>query len=110
MKWHPNLQATRVRLEMKPEDPGPLKDAAVRKELLQKYGAIIDDGIANLNKALEIDSRSDNVAVYRSLLIRERAELRDSIEEYRRDIWEAGQGSGHVGFNPPFVLPRFAPS
>src|SRR5437870_2864446 len=45
MKWHPSLQAARVRLEMKPEDPGPLKDAAVRKELLQKYGAIIDDGI-----------------------------------------------------------------
>jgi TonB family protein len=100
MKWHPSLKAARIQLEMKPEDSGPLKDAAARRELLQKYGPIIEDGIANLDKALEIDPRSDNVAVYRSLLIRERAELRDSIDEYRRDVREADRGNRTTGFNP----------
>jgi TonB family protein len=109
MKWHPSLQAARSQLEMRPEDPGPLKDAGVRRELLQKYGPIIEDGIANLDKALEIDSRLDNVAVYRRLLIRERAELRDSIEEYRRDIWEAERSSRKAPFNPTFAAPGFAP-
>jgi tetratricopeptide (TPR) repeat protein len=91
MKWYPNLMAARARIGMKPEDPGPLSDAATRLDLRLKYGALIEDGIMSLNKALEIDPSYADVMAYLNLLIRERADLRDSPEEYRRDIAEAEQ-------------------
>jgi TonB family protein len=68
MKCHPALEAARTQL----------KDPAVRKDLRMKYGPIIEDGISNLDKALEIDAKQDNVMTYRNLLIRERATLEDS--------------------------------
>ena len=91
MKWYPNLMAARIKIGMKPEDPGPLSDAATRLDLRLKYGPLIEDGITSLNKALEIDPSYADAMAYLNLLIRERADLRDSPEEYRRDIAEAEQ-------------------
>jgi len=85
-KWYPALMAERAKLGMKPEDPGPLKDKAAREELKAKYGAMVDDGIQSLEKALEIDKEYDDAMAYMNLLIRERADLADNAEDYRKQV------------------------
>jgi TonB family protein len=75
----------RAKLHMKPEDPGPLPDPA-RGELKAKYSSIIEDGIASLNRALVLDPHYGDAMAYKSLLIRERADLRDTKEEYAADV------------------------
>ncbi len=52
----------------------------------------IEHGIANLDKTLEIDPQYNDAMVYMNLLIRERADLRDTPEDYRRDVEQADQG------------------
>jgi TonB family protein len=89
MKSYPDLMAARARIGMKPEDPGPLSDAATRLDIKLKYGPLIEDGIMSLIKALEIDPSYVNAMAYLNLLFRERADLRDSPTEYRRDMAEA---------------------
>jgi TonB family protein len=85
-KWHPALMAARVKLQMKPEDPGPLPNATIKRDLLARFGALIDRGIADLKRAIEIDLEYDDALAYLNLLIRERADLRDTKEEYDADI------------------------
>jgi tetratricopeptide (TPR) repeat protein len=85
-KWIPALMTARSNLRMRPEDPGPLKDKKVKEELKANYGPIVDDGMLNLNKALEIDPEYDDAMAYLNLLIRERADLLDSPEEYKKQI------------------------
>jgi tetratricopeptide (TPR) repeat protein len=82
-KWYPVLGNARAQLGMKPEDPGPIKDKKVREELKAKYTPIIEEGIQNLQKALEVDPEYDDAMAYLNLLIRERADLAESPEEYR---------------------------
>ncbi len=76
----------RADLGMKPEDPGPLKDKKIREELKEKFLPIIDEGIQNLEKALEIDPEYDDAMAYLNLLHRERADLMDTKEEYEKEI------------------------
>jgi len=85
-KWYPRFAAARSNAGMRPEEPGPIRDAAVRRNLKSLYWAIIDGGIANLQKALDIDPRYDDAMAYLNLLFRERADLRDTGEAYRGDI------------------------
>jgi tetratricopeptide (TPR) repeat protein len=85
-KFHPALMLAEVNLHMKPEDPGPLKDKTVKEDLKTKYSAIIDDGIANLQKALDIDKEYDDAMAYMNLLVRERAYLLDDSDEYKKQI------------------------
>jgi tetratricopeptide (TPR) repeat protein len=88
-KWYPALNLARANLRMKPEDPGPLKDKKVKEELKTKYSATIADGVQNMQKALDIDKEYDDAMAYMNLLIRERADLSDSPEEYKKQIEEA---------------------
>ncbi len=85
-KWYPNYTAARVKLGMKPEDPGPIKDKKAREELKDKYDAMIQDGIKNLEAALKIDPQYDDAMSYLNLLIRERADLDDNAEDYKKDV------------------------
>jgi tetratricopeptide (TPR) repeat protein len=85
-KWYPVLGKARAELGMKPEDPGPLKDKKVREELKQQFSGVIEDGIQALNKALEVDPEYDDAMAYLNLLIRERADLADSPEQYKADV------------------------
>src|SRR5436305_580987 len=71
---------------MKQEDPGPLKDKKVREELKQKWTPVINGGLQALDKALEINPEYDDAMAYENLLIRERADLADSKEEYEKQI------------------------
>ena len=83
----------RNKLGMKPEDPGPLKDKKVSEELKAKYLPLIDDGIANMQKALEIDKEYDDAMAYMNLLIRERADLAETprrVQEGHRRCRQLG--------------------
>ncbi|HYZ85118.1 MAG TPA: tetratricopeptide repeat protein [Bryobacteraceae bacterium] len=85
-KWYPRLMEARAKLGMKPEDPGPIKDNKLRLELKEKYGPMIENGLQNLQKALEIDPQYDDAMAYMNLLIRERADLADTPDQYKKDI------------------------
>ncbi|HUQ94075.1 MAG TPA: hypothetical protein VM120_20510 [Bryobacteraceae bacterium] len=85
-KWYPALMTARAKLGMKAEDPGPLKDKKVKEELKEKWSPIIAEGIKNLERALEIDKEYDDSMSFMNLLIRERADLADSPEEYRKQV------------------------
>jgi len=91
VKWYPDWLRARTQTGMRPEQPGPIKNAAVRQDLLARYSAVISDGIANLDKALEIDPHYADAMAYMNLFIRERADLLGSTEEYKRDIEVADQ-------------------
>jgi Tfp pilus assembly protein PilF len=85
-RWYPALQLARANLRMKPEDPGPLKDKKVKDELRTQYSAVIDEGMQNLQKALDIDKEYDDAMAYMNLLVRERADLVDSPEDYKKQV------------------------
>jgi len=85
-KWYPAIMTARAELRMKPEDPGPIKDKKVKEDLKAKYLPMIDDGIANLQKALDLDKEYDDAMAYMNLLIRERADLLDNPDDYKKQI------------------------
>ena len=75
---------------MKPEDPGPLKDTEgkrasrddLKADLKAKYWQSLTDGIEDEKKAFEIDPDYENAMAYMNLLIRYRADLDDTKEQY----------------------------
>ncbi|MBI3680559.1 MAG: tetratricopeptide repeat protein, partial [Acidobacteria bacterium] len=85
-KWYPALMESRAKLGMKPEDPGPLKDKKVKEALKEQWTGMIEEGLKHLEKALSIDKEYDDAMAYMNLLIRERADLADSSEEYRKQV------------------------
>jgi TonB family protein len=122
-KWYPAYAKARASLGMRPEEPGPIKDGGVRADLLGRYGAVLESGLRALEKALEIDPQYDDAMAYMNLLIRERADLRDTGEEYQRDVaiadeWvmktlavkkaKAEQRNANLTGSPP--PPSFGPS
>jgi hypothetical protein len=85
-KWYPALMTARAKLGMKPEDPGPIKDKKLKEELKAQWLPTIDNGIQNLEKALEIDKEYDDAMAYMNLLIREKADLADTPDEYKKAV------------------------
>ncbi len=89
-KWYPALMTARAQQQMRPEDPGPLADPA-RQELKAQYSSILEDGIANLERALRLDPNYSDAMAYLNLLIRGRADLRDTKEQYAADVAVANE-------------------
>ena len=85
-EWYPIYGTARAKLGMKQEDPGPIKDKKVKEELKSQYGPVIDSGLQSLDKALQINPEYDDAMAYENLLIRERADLVDTKEEYERQV------------------------
>jgi Tfp pilus assembly protein PilF len=85
-KWFRPWAEARAKLGMKTEDPGPIKDKKVREELRTQYSAVIEEGLKNLQNALDLDKEYDAAMAYMNLLIRERADLDDSPDQYKKDI------------------------
>lgn len=85
-KWYPIYGMARADLGMKQDDPGPLKDKKVRAELKEKYLPIINSGLQALDKTLQINPEYEDAMSYENLLIRERADLMDSKEEYDKEV------------------------
>jgi len=85
-QWYPAEGTARANLGMKLEDPGPIKDKKVKEELKAKYQPIIQDGLKNLDMALQVDPEYDDAMAYENLLVREGADLCDTKEEYEKQI------------------------
>jgi tetratricopeptide (TPR) repeat protein len=88
-QWLVPDREARNKMNMKPEDPGPLKDKKVRDELKAKYKPLLDEGVTDMQKALDIDKEYDEAMAYMNLLIRYRADLDDTPEEYKKDVESA---------------------
>ena len=85
-RWYPAVSQARVALGMKLDDPGPLPAGPVKEDLKTRYNGILEGGLRALQQGLLIDPKFDDAMAYMNLLIRERADLRDTPEEYQRDI------------------------
>jgi Tfp pilus assembly protein PilF len=94
IKWtqsyEPRLQA-RADLGMRPEDPGPIKDAAKRQEMAEKLVPIIEEGLQALNNALKINPNYADAMAYLNLLNREHADFAESQEEYEEYLAKADE-------------------
>jgi len=89
MKTYQPRMEKRVELGMRPDDPGPIKDKKVREALRATNLPIVEEGIQNLQKALAIDPQYDDAMAYMNLLHRERADLADNADEYKKEVAEA---------------------
>ena len=85
-RWYPAYSKARAGLGMQPAEPGPIQDASVRADLMARYGPVIESGLRALKKALEINPQYGDAMAYMNLFIRERADLRDTAEEWKRDV------------------------
>jgi len=88
---YPVRTQARVKLGMKPEDPGPIKDKKVKEDLRQRNLPFIEDGIKDLQTALKVDPDYDDAMAYMNLLYRERADLAESVDDYKKDSDAADQ-------------------
>jgi tetratricopeptide (TPR) repeat protein len=88
-RYDPALRLAESELHMKTDDPGPLKDKKVKDKLKEEYGPSLDQGIANLQRALDIDKEYADAMAFQQLLIRERAYLDDDRAGYDKDIEKA---------------------
>lgn len=82
----PKRMEARAKLSMKPEDPGPIKDKKVREEIAAANLPVVEEGIKHLEKAIEIDKEYDDAMAYMNLLHRERADLQEAADAYKKDI------------------------
>ena len=85
-KWYPKYKQARENAKMKQEDLGPIKDKKIREELKANYAGLVEEGIKQLDIAVEKDKVYDDAMAYLNLLIRERADLADNQADYNRDI------------------------
>jgi tetratricopeptide (TPR) repeat protein len=81
----------RAKMGMRPEDPGPLKDKKVREALAQKNLPTIEEGIKDLERAISVDKEYDDSMAYLNLLHREKADLMDTTDAYKKEIEQADE-------------------
>ena len=80
-------------LGMRPDEQAPLKPdvkgKTLKADLKAKYWQPLTDGIEYEKKALEIDPQYEDAMSYMNLLIRYRADLEDTKDQYMADTKEA---------------------
>jgi len=76
-------QEERAKLGMKPEDSLPAKDKKVCAMVREKNTANIQEGIDNLNKALQLRPDYDDAMAYMNLMYRERADVQCDDKDAR---------------------------
>jgi len=67
-----------INKQVRDTDPLP---PDVRAAYTQKYGALVDDGIASLKKAIEVNPEYDDAMTYLNLLYRRKADMVESTAE-----------------------------
>jgi tetratricopeptide (TPR) repeat protein len=72
---YPPRQEERAKLGMKPDDSLPAKDKKVCAMVREKNTANVQEGIDNLNKALQLRPDYDDAMAYMNLMFRERADI-----------------------------------
>lgn len=100
-EFSPVIQQAKARIGTK---SGPLPDAQIRQSLQQQYGDLIEDAISNARKASEMKANSLPPLLLMSRLLKERAVLRDTPEQYASDMHSAADwyrqflvNGGHTG-------------
>lgn len=88
-KWLPVDRQARLDSGQKAEDPGPIKNPKTRASLKEKWMPILDQGMKDEEQALQIDPEYDDAMAYMNLLIRYRADLLDTSDEYKKAIEDA---------------------
>ncbi len=83
--WLPVDRQARVDSGQKPEDPGPIAKAQLRESLKAMWIPILDKGIDDMRHALQISPDYSDAMTYLNLLIRYRADLDDTPEQWRAD-------------------------
>lgn len=91
-KWFPAYATAMHDLKQPMDSNFPIKDKKVKAELKAKWDPVIQTGLDNLNKCLEIDPLYSDAMAYENLLIRERAYLLDDQKEFENqtqiaDAW-----------------------
>ena len=91
LTYQPRM-ALKVRLGLRGDQPFPR--AALRADLTERNMPLIEEGMENLNKAIELRPDYDDAMAYLNLLYRERADLVDTEEEREEllataDMWIA---------------------
>jgi tetratricopeptide (TPR) repeat protein len=67
-----------IKKQVRDDQPLP---PAVRQDYTAKYGAMVDEGIADLKKAIELRPDYDDAMAYLNLLYRRKADMVESVEE-----------------------------
>jgi tetratricopeptide (TPR) repeat protein len=67
-----------INKQVRDDDPLP---PAVRAEYVAKYGALVDEGIAYLQKAIQLKPDYDDAMAYLNLLYRRKADMVESADE-----------------------------
>jgi TonB family protein len=86
LKWYPKWMAALEQAGMRPDEPRPISNYNLRLDLRTAAGQFVEDGMSKLTKALEIDPQYDDAMAYMNLLVRERASLDDTQEQYEKDV------------------------
>ncbi len=76
----------KTRKQIKEEAPLP---PPVRAQLVEKYGAVVDDGIRHLQKAIQLRTDYDDAMAYLNLLYRQKADQVATAEERDAALNEA---------------------
>ena len=99
-EFSPVLQQAKARFKQS----GPLPDAQLRQSLQQQYGDRIEDAISNARKSSEMNASALPPLLLMSRLLKERALLRDTPEQYASDMHSADDwyrqfliNGGHTG-------------
>ena len=116
-KVYPENQRARASAGMRPEDPGPIRDANVRLEFRNRTARTVEEGIGHLQKAIEVDPQYDDAMAYLNLLYRQVADGVDTADDYKKyiadaDNWvqralETKKAKVAAGISPN---PQFAPA
>jgi tetratricopeptide (TPR) repeat protein len=85
----PDIRTARADEKLQGDSPGPLKDPKVKAELNSKYDSLIQEGLDNLNKALQYDPKNENAMSYLNLLLREKANLEPTADAAKADVAQA---------------------
>ena len=75
-----------IKKQVRDTDPLP---PAVRTEYASKYGALVDEGIADLQKAISIRPDYDDAMAYLNLLYRRKADMVESADERNNFLKQA---------------------
>jgi tetratricopeptide (TPR) repeat protein len=90
-KWYEPYVKARKRDGLGPDQKGPIRDRRLRNDLRAKHLSTLDDAILHLRRAIELDPEFSSAMTYLNLLIRERADLLQTEEQYLAAIAEADE-------------------
>ncbi len=84
---YPRRMEVKSNANIQPDQP--IKDAKVREPLCEKNNPLIEDGLNNLNKAVELRPDYDDAMAYINLMWREKADCEGEADARKADIDKA---------------------